>query len=103
MRGLLAPYRQLSVRERYRYEDASGSRAYSARSPIEANRVAHPRGLEQVVMTCLEKNPDKRPQNAMELAKMLSDCSVDEPWTPQRAEGWWRTHHPENLDPRSQV
>jgi len=56
--------------------------------------------LEQVVMACLEKSPNKRPQNALELSKMLSDCQVDEPWTPERAESWWRMHHPENLDSR---
>ena len=71
--------------------------------PSRRTELHIPGDLEQVVMTCLEKNPDKRPQNALELAKMLSDCPVDEPWTPQRAEDWWRTHHPEKLDSRSQV
>jgi serine/threonine-protein kinase len=54
-------------------------------------RDIHPE-LEAVIMTCLEKNPAKRPQTARELRERLDALSFREPWTEERAELWWRSH-----------
>jgi len=58
-------------------------------SPSE--RVEHeiPTDLEQVVLKCLEKWPDDRPQSAEQLFEMLAACETGAAWTPERARDWW--------------
>ncbi|HEY4158764.1 MAG TPA: serine/threonine-protein kinase [Polyangiaceae bacterium] len=53
-------------------------------SPIDAQ-------LEALVMACLEKNPDRRPQTARELEERLAELVFERPWTDERAELWWKT------------
>jgi serine/threonine-protein kinase len=51
-------------------------------------------GLEAVIMACLEKNPDRRPQTARELRERIDALSFDHPWTEERAALWWKRYHP---------
>lgn len=48
--------------------------------------------LEELVMTCLEKNPNKRPQSAGELMELLSALTFPTPWSDERRALWWRTN-----------
>jgi serine/threonine-protein kinase len=50
--------------------------------------------LEKVIMTCLEKNPDRRPQTARELSERLGAIAFDPPWTEERAALWWKRNQP---------
>ncbi|HVY29971.1 MAG TPA: serine/threonine-protein kinase [Polyangiaceae bacterium] len=59
------------------------------------DRPIHP-GLEALIMQCLEKNPNKRPQTARELSDALSALQFEHPWTDERAELWWKQNHPED-------
>ena len=54
-----------------------------------------PESLERVVMSSLEKDPDKRPQSMAEITQLLTACQVEQPWTEQRASSWWQMHLPE--------
>jgi serine/threonine-protein kinase len=54
---------------------------------VRAN-VALPPGLDQLVLSCLAKNPAQRP-DAAELGRALAAIPV-EPWTEQDAAHWWR-------------
>jgi eukaryotic-like serine/threonine-protein kinase len=49
--------------------------------------------LDQVVLACLAKKPEDRPQSATALDRMLAQIEV-EPWSEEAATQWWRTHQP---------
>lgn len=44
--------------------------------------------LEAVVLACLDKQPDRRPQSTAELRRRLEACTV-EPWDGEAARTWW--------------
>jgi hypothetical protein len=48
-----------------------------------------PGALEALVLECLRKRPQDRPQSALDLRAALGRCAV-EPWTQADAEAWWR-------------
>ena len=50
--------------------------------PIPPSRRAHveiPEELEKIVMDCLDKNPNKRPQSASELSERLGAVGIESP------------------------
>jgi serine/threonine-protein kinase len=53
-----------------------------APSPIPAE-------LDAVVLACLSKDPQNRPQTMQELARELSRVPLASPWTEERARRWW--------------
>lgn len=71
--------------------------AHVQKSPIEPSKLVElpiPEKLERIVLQCLEKDPDKRPQSAGDLAAMLEEADI-EPWTREQANRWWQTNLPE--------
>jgi tRNA A-37 threonylcarbamoyl transferase component Bud32 len=52
-----------------------------------------PRELERIVLWCLDRRPDHRPQSAAELSRTLADVPVD-PWTEDQARQWWAVNQP---------
>jgi serine/threonine-protein kinase len=63
--------------------------------PSSRVEVPIPPALEALVLACLEKDPAKRPQTAVELEARLAELGLASAWTRERAEKWWRTHVPE--------
>jgi serine/threonine protein kinase len=58
-----------------------------------------PARLEELVLSCLEKAPEKRPASAVELWQQLGEVTLTAPWTPERAEAWWQEHLPDLARP----
>jgi eukaryotic-like serine/threonine-protein kinase len=48
-----------------------------------------PRDMERLVMQCLAKSPQDRPQSALLLRAALLDCLDARSWTMRDAEHWW--------------
>jgi len=48
-----------------------------------------PAELDRVILACLEKDPNNRPQTTHELVKRLRAVPFAEKWTEERARHWW--------------
>jgi serine/threonine-protein kinase len=66
----------------------------NAPRPLAARGVTAPPELEALVLACLEKEPDRRPQSAAELRRKLEACVIT-PWTSDDARAWWLEHQVE--------
>jgi serine/threonine-protein kinase len=53
-----------------------------------------PRALDDLVLSCLAKDPANRPQTARELSLRLAELEGANTWTQDRAREWWATHRP---------
>jgi serine/threonine-protein kinase len=66
--------------------------AHAERAPVPPSAVpgVHiPASLESIVLSCLEKDPARRPQSVRELAGRLAAGDCGQLWTPADAERWW--------------
>lgn len=68
-----------------------GQHLHQAPEALSARGVTIPAELEAVVLACLAKEPDRRPQSAAELRSRLEACDV-EPWDGASARTWWQAH-----------
>jgi serine/threonine-protein kinase len=60
--------------------------------PSEICEVPIPAELDDVVMKCLEKDPDDRFRSISELEDALRAVPDQFPWTRTRAAKWWELH-----------
>ena len=63
--------------------------------PSERPGLTVPQDLERVILDCLEKDPERRPQNARALADRLECCEALTDWSLEHAEQWWTQFAPE--------
>jgi eukaryotic-like serine/threonine-protein kinase len=66
--------------------------AYEALAPAPEFKEGVPADLQAVILRCLEKNPDRRYQEAAGLEKALAACTCSAEWNTETAEAWWREH-----------
>jgi serine/threonine-protein kinase len=71
--------------------------------PSQRTELPIPRELEELVLACLEKDPEKRPQDAAQLFRMAYDCRTCEGWGADHAAQWWQVHLPELCGPLTLV
>jgi serine/threonine-protein kinase len=63
--------------------------------PSQRTEIPVPPAFERVIMACLEKDPNRRPQNSADLARTIFESGAHRTWTPESAERWWLLHLPE--------
>jgi eukaryotic-like serine/threonine-protein kinase len=60
--------------------------------PSQRTELHIPRDLEDLVMRCLEKDPNRRPQDAERLFEMACECCTGDAWSNSMAKAWWESH-----------
>ena len=61
------------------------------RSPRELNP-ALPEELDEIILRCLEKEPEDRFQDVASLREMIDQVPISEPWSSYEAAQWWQDH-----------
>jgi serine/threonine-protein kinase len=64
--------------------------AYDPVKPLRDAKADIPLDLEQVILRCLEKDPNNRFQDAASLEKALAQCECANLWTEDEAVEWWQ-------------
>ena len=61
-----------------------------------AQRIATPvdAGLDALIMTCLAKDPARRPATALELSRRLESLGLEQEWAEEQASAWWAERFP---------
>jgi serine/threonine-protein kinase len=67
---------------------------HQAPEALVARGVDVPVALAALVLECLDKQPERRPQTADELRRRLETC-ITAPWTAENARAWWSQHQSE--------
>lgn len=55
-----------------------------------------PPALDDLILECLAKDPDERPQSAAEIRDRLAAIELEPAWDRDRARQWWQTHRPDD-------
>jgi serine/threonine-protein kinase len=71
--------------------------------PLPSTRTERPipRDLEAVIMTCLAKDPDRRPRDAEALGQALCGCACASEWGEEQARAWWADYEKRRQDTKS--
>jgi serine/threonine protein kinase len=69
--------------------------------PSSRTELKIPKQFDELVLSCLEKDPNNRPQDAGELFDLACNCTSCEKWNRASAKLWWETHLPELTGPLS--
>ena len=67
--------------------------------PSQVTEMAIPREMEQIIMKCLEKNPNDRFQTPAELMNAIQSLPFSNAWDQVTAKSWWSLHLPQPAMP----
>ena len=68
--------------------------------PSEVSEIAIPPAFDRLILNCLAKNPETRPQSMDEISAELKRL-IDGSWDNDSARRWWETHAPEAVSSNS--
>jgi serine/threonine-protein kinase len=68
-------------------------------APSTRTELPIPKELDELVLACLEKDPDQRPQDAEHLYREACACKSCEQWNSDAARIWWEQNLPELTGP----
>ena len=60
--------------------------------PSHRTEMPIPPELDALVLSCLEKDPQRRPQDAAAVLEALCRCRSGEGWDNESARTWWERH-----------
>jgi len=63
-------------------------------APSRKSPAPIPKELDDLILACLAKDPEYRPQTAQELADRLDALGLEQAWTRRHREIWWLNHTP---------
>lgn len=72
--------------------EVCGHHLHTPPLPPSARGCAVENDLESVVLRCLEKRPDDRYQDTMQLRRALQQCDAAAEWSLEDAAAWWAEH-----------
>lgn len=67
--------------------------------PSQRTELPIPKEIDDLVLACLRKDPNQRPQNAEVLLEMACGCKTSDCWNSDLARSWWDKHLPEFTGP----
>jgi serine/threonine-protein kinase len=67
--------------------------------PSQRTELPIPKELDDLVLACLEKDPNRRPQNAEELLQLSRKFRSCSDWNHEAAQAWWEKHLPDLTGP----
>jgi len=62
--------------------------------PSQQSEMPVPQQLEDIILSCLAKQPEERPKSARDLKRLLGSVSGVPAWTQEQASEWWRVNLP---------
>ncbi len=77
--------------------EVCGHQLATSPAPLSTRMERPPAGdLEELIMGCLEKDPNRRPPDARSLLRSLSACRDAGAWKEEEARAWWRSFRGES-------
>jgi serine/threonine-protein kinase len=70
-------------------------------APSQRTELPIPREVDELVLACLQKDPNLRPQDAGAMFRMACDCKFSNSWNQEQARSWWEKHLPDLTGPLS--
>jgi serine/threonine-protein kinase len=67
--------------------------------PSQRTELPVPHALDELILACLQKDPQLRPQDAGELYQMACRVQIRDEWNSDQAKRWWRVHLPQLSGP----
>ena len=63
-------------------------------APSQRSELSVSPDMDKLILSCLEKDPARRPQTAEEVIELLYACHLQGQWAEKDAKNWWTLHSP---------